>query len=568
MKTILPFITVIIFALASCQNEELLSTGFTPSSQIITLDAYINDDKTRSEISEDLHTLWSEEDAIGVLVKQHNNADDFRKFTLYKGAGTTIGKFRGELLEGETMSQIAFYPYQENLRINKTTLFFKLPETRSFIQPLNAPMVANFAENEGSVFFKHLCGILQFTLENVPSTAVSLKLTTSNKIAGNCFINIGKEELELQMSEDASNSVIVDLTSNIQSSACQIRIPVPEGEYSTMSITLIDATGKELIKSSTSIANVVKRATILRIPPISCEIDKPENTTHYKVTNGYVFQNINTKISKLISILPVPVSNEYQTVENLAVSDGKIFNIEGTNNYYLRSILNNAPQKGDSYTLSETFDIYLHPVRIDFEKIERIYPYDENSDVYKRFLGKRSVYVDPTNPEIMNIGNQIWSTSEDILDYARKCYEYVASHYRYLNPNTGIHPLEEILQNGGGDCGNLTSIYVSLLRYKNIPSRHIVTVLLDGTFHVWNDFYLEKYGWIPVDVTFKNGDPNGNYFGYCAGNGIIMNEDLYFPIEMEEGMTDYIEILQTFYYRYWYYDGDGPTNSWHFIQVH
>ena len=98
-----------------------------------------------------------------------------------------------------------------------------------------------------------------------------------------------------------------------------------------------------IIKSSTSIANVVKRATILRIPPISCEIDKPENTTHYKVTNGYVFQNIDTKISKLVSILPVPVSNEYQTVENLAVSDGKIFNIEGTNNYLL--VMNIKPLK-------------------------------------------------------------------------------------------------------------------------------------------------------------------------------------------------------------------------------
>ena len=111
-----------------------------------------------------------------------------------------------------------------------------------------------------------------------------------------------------------------------------------------------------------------------------------------------------------------------------------ICNIADSDNSYIFLTVNNTPQKSNSYVLSETFEIRLYSIRFDFEKITEIYPYDKQSTEYKRFLGKRGEYVDPTNPHIVKIGNQIWDSSSNILDYAKKCYEYVASNYQYLNP--------------------------------------------------------------------------------------------------------------------------------------
>lgn len=570
MRTILLFLTTIILGLVSCQKEDVspqepITPPETPYKTII-LDAFMEELSTQNETN-NLHTLWNEGDAIGVHTIR-NNASRFLKFDLYQGAGTTNGKFRGELSEDENLSTVAIYPYQENLSINETVLSFRLPERQNYTQFLHAPMIAYINEKESILNFKHLCGFLQFTLENLPSTVTTFKLITSNNITGNCMVNIQDEGLSLQMAHNASNSITVDLTSPPPSSTYQILIPVPAGEYTSMTIILTDIAGRELKNISTTETYVVKQASVLSIPPISCEINIPEEeTTHYRVINGVTFQNTDLEISKLVSILPVPVSNEYQIIENLSVSDGTIYNITGTENRYVRSIIHGIPAKGDSYTLSETFDVYLRTVKFNFEQIERIYPYDENSEAYKQFLGQRGEYVDPSNPDIMKIGKEIWNSSTDILDYARKCYEYVASHYKYLNAYTGIHPLKKILQDGGGDCGNLTSIYVSLLRYKNIPSKHIVTVRPDGSYHVWNDFYLEKYGWIPVDVTAKNSDPNGDYFGYCAGDGIIMSKDLDFLIEIDENNTMEVVLLQNYFYWYWYLSGNGIINSNHFIRI-
>ena len=570
MRTIIPFLTIILLGFVSCQEEEVspkepITPPETPSEiphQTITLDAFIEELSAQSEV----HTLWNEGDAIGVHTLR-DNASRFIKFDLYQGAGTANGKFRGELLEDEKLSTIALYPYQEDMSMEGTNLSFHLPDKQGYNR-LNTPMIALVNEGENVLNFKHLCGFLQFTLEDVPLAATTFKLTTSNHIAGDCMVNIQEEELSMQITRNASYSITVDLTSATPSSTYQILIPVPAGEYASMSITLTDATGNELQNVSIPGSNIVKRAAVLGIPPISCDMSTPEEgTTHYRITNGVILQNTGLEISKLIGILPVPVSNEYQTIRNLSVTDGTIYNITGTENRYVRSIIHDAPAKGNSYTLSETFDVYLRSFRTDFGQIKEIYPYDENNEAYKQFLGQRGEYVDPNNPDIMKIGDEIWHSSTDILDYARKCYEYVASHYKYLNPYTGIHPLKKILQDGGGDCGNLTSIYVSLLRYKNIPSKHIVTVRPDGSYHVWNDFYLEKYGWIPVDVTAKNSDPDGDYFGYCAGDGIVMSKDLYFPIEIDENNTMEVVILQSFYYWYWYSSGNGTVNGSHFVQM-
>ena len=113
----------------------------------------------------------------------------------------------------------------------------------------------------------------------------------------------------------------------------------------------------------------------------------------------------------------------------------------------------------------------------------------------------------------------------DVLDYARRCYEYTAANYRYLNANTGLHTLSDNLKNGGGDCGNLSAIYLSLLRNKEIPARPVVCIRPDGSFHVWSEFYLEVYGWIPVDVTYKNSDMRGNYFGVYPGDCIVVSNE-------------------------------------------
>lgn len=276
--------------------------------------------------------------------------------------------------------------------------------------------------------------------------------------------------------------------------------------------------------------------------------------TSYKVNNSLTLKNTNCDLSKISLILPVPYTNDYQTINNLEYSSGDVLTAVNNSNKYLRDLKTSGlPIAGNNYTLSTDFDVTLYPMYIDFDQFKEIYPYNEQSSEYKQYTSENGEYINPGNTQIKQISSELWKQAEgEIITYARLCYEYVAANFKYLNPNTGLYPLTTILANGGGDCGNLTSIYVSLLRSRGIPSRHIVTLRPNGSFHVWADFYLEKYGWIPVDVNMKLDYPEGNYFGYCKGDGIIMSIGINNEIEYEPNKKYSAALLQTYFWWYWY----------------
>lgn len=287
----------------------------------------------------------------------------------------------------------------------------------------------------------------------------------------------------------------------------------------------------------------------------------------YQVKNSVTLRNKGCDLTKISTILPVPVSNIYQDVNGLKESSGTIIDIDASNRYLRDIKTDGQPSPGKSYTLSEDFSVTLYPMYIDMAQFSMIYPYDTESVVYKRYTADKGEYIDTGNPTIRSVSNRLWGESGgEILDYARLCYEYVAANFKYLNTNTGINPIATILSDGGGDCGNLSSIFVNLLRAKKIPAKHIVTVRSDGSYHVWADFYLERYGWIPVDVNARLVDPRGNYFGYCLGDGIIMSVDIchemeFLPGEKFEGVN-----LQTFLYWYWYRNASGTVQAEHALR--
>lgn len=275
--------------------------------------------------------------------------------------------------------------------------------------------------------------------------------------------------------------------------------------------------------------------------------------TSYQITSSVTLNNEDCELSKVSIVLPVPQNNNYQDVTNFKCSAGELLPIEGSGNQYLRELKTfGLLSKGDSYSLTENFDITLYPMFIDMDQFKTIHPYDTQSELYKKYTLDKGEYIDTHNPRIVEVSNMLWNESKgNIIDYARLCYEHVGANYRYLNPNTGIHKIADILSTGGGDCGNLSSIFVNLLRAKQIPARQIVTVRPNGTFHVWADFYLERYGWIPVDVDMKLEYPEGNYFGYCKGDGVVMSSDICHDVEIEPGRNFNATILQNFLYWYW-----------------
>ena len=259
-------------------------------------------------------------------------------------------------------------------------------------------------------------------------------------------------------------------------------------------------------------------------------------------------------LSKMIILLPIPESNIYQDVSKWEADCGEVMtSLNGTSKYLLRTIsMNEFPKSGESI-ISEDFTIKSYHIYTDLGAATLPAQIDKGSDIYSKYTGKNGKFIDPNNDIIKGIADKLWKESYgNIISYARSCYEYVASNMKYLNANTGLHPLDKILSDGGGDCGNQASVFISLLRNKEIPARHVIMFRTDNTYHVRSEFFLAGYGWIPVDVNAKNMNPSGDYFGKVESDEIVANFDINLNVKLEENNNATIALLQTYAAWYWW----------------
>ena len=275
----------------------------------------------------------------------------------------------------------------------------------------------------------------------------------------------------------------------------------------------------------------------------------------YDIKSSLVIVNHDCTLTRLCAVMPVPESNIYQTIEHFSTTDGEVCQAANNENCYLRTVLTGKlPAPGDSITISERYSATLYPMRIDMAQFKEIYPYDTGTELYRRYTADLGNDISITHPDIVKTAEMLWKKANgSVLYYARLCYEYVPHNFRYMNP--GFHNIPDIMSGGGGDCGNLSAVFVSLLRCKGVPARIVTTIRPDGSHHTWADFYLERYGWVPVDVTLKHDRPDGDYFGYCAGDGIVMSFDLGSEISYDGTTPFRTDILQSYFYWYWFSAG-------------
>jgi hypothetical protein len=282
------------------------------------------------------------------------------------------------------------------------------------------------------------------------------------------------------------------------------------------------------------------------------------NPRKYHVITKVIIKNNGYTLSKLAVMLPYPETNEYQNISNYKLNGGEI--LSTANDQYVRfTLTDRAPEAGETRVFTVEYDAETYDVcsPVLKEPVPRTAPI-KNLHTFSHYLGKSGGQIDLKNHVIISNAERIWKeTKGDLYQYAKKCYQYVASSYKYCNPNTGLYPLHSLMSNGGGDCGNLSSIFISLLRYKDIPARHLVGAVAEAGFHVWSDFYLENYGWIPVDVTFKNGDPGHDYFGkLTSDHRIIFNRNINQVYCKEPGTSYQNTLLQDYHWWIW---GEGDS---------
>lgn len=136
--------------------------------------------------------------------------------------------------------------------------------------------------------------------------------------------------------------------------------------------------------------------------------------------------------------------------------------------------------------------------------LSRLRPYDKTSPLYKEYTRLNASHTF----DLTGLARAIVGQETNPFRQSELVYDYIVTHY----PWAGAREYSTIdcipayvVEHGYGDCGQVSLLYISLMRSLGIPARWESGWMLhpgEKNFHDWAEVYFEGVGWVPVDTSF------------------------------------------------------------------
>ncbi|MFH1956400.1 MAG: transglutaminase-like domain-containing protein [Patescibacteria group bacterium] len=152
---------------------------------------------------------------------------------------------------------------------------------------------------------------------------------------------------------------------------------------------------------------------------------------------------------------------------------------------------------------------------------ERIFLPDVSDQLFKRYT-KSEKFLEQTQ-EIKKLAKEITKNSKNDLDKIKSIFIFIAKNFKYCYPvkKRGVKNLD--LNKLSGDCGEYSSLFVTMCRISGIPARNNTGFVIFPkqrkiSEHGWASIYLKPYGWVDIDPQYASLEKNINiglrkYFG-------------------------------------------------------
>jgi len=297
---------------------------------------------------------------------------------------------------------------------------------------------------------------------------------------------------------------------------------------------------------------------------------KLQNPQKYRVEFVATIRNEAFALDRLLVYLPRPIDWDGQadvTLEEVspAPSREETDPVFGNGIYYWQ--MNNTPKQGEAlpFKIRFTYTAYEIATKINPDDVQ---PYRQDDPLYKLYT-RPERFIEASDPQIVEIANQVAAGETNSYRLARKFYDYVIATAHYQLLGKGLLGAKTLITTGQGECGDYSALFIALSRAKGIPARPVVGYWavsgLEQT-HVWAEFYLQGFGWIPVDPTFGQSRPGipgrpDYYFGNMDNQRVILNKG--YNIQMVPPAPDnYLApLMQEQSWWFWGSSGDAATVS-------
>lgn len=171
---------------------------------------------------------------------------------------------------------------------------------------------------------------------------------------------------------------------------------------------------------------------------------------------------------------------------------------------------------------------------------EKVKPFEKKDSPLYIENTKATNYIPADAYEIKKLSAEIIKKERNPYGQAQLIYKYLLENFT-LNqtPETGDFDLNNVLTTKHADAYDLAILYTALLRSTGIPAKMISGILVDASLktqnHWWCEFYIENFGWVPVDIALSAGlaynafqiinDKTSYYFGNLDSQHIIFSTD-------------------------------------------
>lgn len=199
--------------------------------------------------------------------------------------------------------------------------------------------------------------------------------------------------------------------------------------------------------------------------------------------------------------LPVPQSDDYQSIENVAFDAGDAkaeINTDAQGNQMLY-----VEWGADAEPESRKASLSFHAARQEILRPELIEEGEAPAEL-SQYLAACSMI--PVDGAVKEQADEITANETTVLGKARAIYDWIIANMNRDNSviGCGTGDVCTLLDTKAGKCTDINSVFVGLCRAAGIPAREMFGVRINAeditkNQHCWAEFYLPGTGWVTAD---------------------------------------------------------------------
>jgi transglutaminase-like putative cysteine protease len=279
------------------------------------------------------------------------------------------------------------------------------------------------------------------------------------------------------------------------------------------------------------------------------------SSRHFQFTYSFTIKDLTPAQKKVRVWVPLPPSDAHQTVE-LKKVDGPVRLKETHGPVYGNRFLYGEIHHPKTATLE--FSIVYDVTRREYSQgnLAALMEYDKPPEhppqVMVNYL--QADRLVPVTGKLKDLADTNSQGNHGPVSKAYGLYDYVFHNMRYDKTGTGWGRGDALWACDAkrGNCTDFHSLFIALVRAEHIPARFDIGFpipektaagMIPG-YHCWAEFYIERLGWVPVDISeaWQNPSKHDYFFGSIDDNRVQFStgRDITLAPPQDEGPLNYL----------------------------